>query len=432
MMIFAVILQIVLIVLNAVFASAETSIISSNPTRIERLAEAGDKRAKRLMSLTSNPSRFLSTVQVAITLAGFLGSAYAADNFAEPLVGLLMRWGVPGGEGVWETVCVFVITLLLSYFSIVFGELVPKRVALKNPDRSALQLAGMLNFVSVLFSPFVWVLTKSTNAVLRLMGIDPNASEEEISEEDIQMMLESGSEKGTIDKADSEMIRNIFAFDDRDVGEISTHRRDVVILYEEEPEEVWKNILYETRFSYYLICGQTADDIKGVLNSDKFFRALGKVGFQEAVAAATEKPLFVPEHGKADLLFEKMQASGETFAILIDEYGGLRGIVTLNDLLNCLVGNIRGKEPEEIVPEGKNRWKIAGSADPEQVAQAIGVSLDSGENETFGGYVLDLLGSVPEDGTAPEAETEDLILKVTHVSDRRIESVCVTVKQKED
>ncbi len=428
-MIFAILLQIVLIVLNAIFASAETAIISSNAARVEHLAAAGDKRAKRLLSLTANPSRFLSTVQVSITLAGFLGSAYAAENFAEPLVGLLLSWGIPGGASVWEPVCVFVITLLLSYFSIVFGELVPKRVALKDPDRSALTLAGMLNVVSVVFSPFVWILTKSTNAVLRLMKIDPNASDEEVTEEEIRMMLESGSEKGTIDKEDTEMIRNIFAFDDTDVNEICTHRRDTVILYQGESEAVWKKILYETRFSYYLVCGETADDIIGVLSADRFFRGSANLDFESAVKAALKKPLFVPEHSKADAVFSKMKEAEETFAVLIDEYGGLQGIVTFNDLLDCLVGNIRGKESEEITDLGAGQWKIAGSAAPEEVAEALHISLDAGENDTFGGYVLDLLGTVPEDGTTPEAETEDLILKVLSVSDRRIESVRVTRKE---
>ncbi len=431
-MIFAILLQIVLIVLNAIFASAETAMISSNAARIEHLATEGDKRAKRLLSLTANPSRFLSTVQVAITLAGFLGSAYAADNFAEPLVGLLLSWGIPGGAGVWEPICVFVITILLSYFSIVFGELVPKRVAMKNPDRSALALAGMLNFVSIIFSPFVWVLTKSTNAVLRLMKIDPNASDDEVTEEEIRIMLESGSEKGTIDKEDSEMIQNIFAFDDTEVSEICTHRRDVVILYQGESEEAWKKILYETRFSYYLVCGETADDVIGVLSADKFFRASPRLDFESAVKTALQKPIFVPEHSKADTVFSKMKEIGETFALLIDEYGGLQGIVTFNDLLECLVGNIRGKAPEEITDLGNGTWNISGSAAPEEVAKVLQISLDAGENDTFGGYVFDLLGAIPEDGTTPEAETEDLILKVLSVSDRRIEGVHVTVKPREE
>ncbi len=425
----AVILQIVLIALNAIFASAETAMISSNAARIEHLAAEGDKRAKRLLTLTANPSRFLSTVQVAITLAGFLGSAYAADNFAEPLVGLLLSAGIPLSEVVLDSICVFLITILLSFFSIVFGELVPKRVALKNPDKSALQLAGLLNFVSFIFAPFVWILTKSTNAVLRMMRIDPDESDDEVTEEEIRMMLESGSEKGTIDKAETEMIRNIFEFDDTDLSEICTHRRDVVILYEDEGQDVWKKILHETQFSHYPICGETADDVLGVLDADKFFRAVASMDFASAVASARSKPTFVPEHSKADVLFSKMKETGERFAVVIDEYGGMQGIVTFYDLLNCLVGDLGGEE-EEILSLDASHWTVAGTASPQSVAEALQVDLNTEGYETFGGYVLDLLGTVPEDGSTPEVETEDLILKVAKVSDRRIESVTVTKKSR--
>lgn len=427
----AILLQIVLILLNAVFASAETAMISSNSARIEHLAGEGDKGAKRLLSLTSNPSRFLSTVQVAITLAGFLGSAYAADNFAGPLVELLLKTGIPVPSSVLETVCVLLITVLLSYFSIVFGELVPKRVAMKNPDRSALRLAGLLRLVSVLFAPFVWVLEKSTNLTLRLLRMDPEASEDEVTEEEIRMMLESGREKGTLDQADTERIHKIFEFDDRDLASVCTHRRDVVILHEGEPESVWRSILKETRFAYYPICGETADDVRGVLNADRFFRAGGS-DFASAVSAATEKPLFVPEHMKTDVLFSKMQDSGVLFGVVLDEYGGMQGVVTFNDLLNCLVGNLRGESAEEIRPAGENCWRIAGSASVEDVVRTLKISPDFRGNDTFGGYVLDLLGEVPENGASPCVETEDLILQVTHAEDRRIVWVTVTKKSGKD
>jgi putative hemolysin len=246
------------------------------------------------------------------------------------------------------------------------------------------------------------------------------------------MMLESGSEKGTIDKAETEMIRNIFEFDDTDLSEICTHRRDVVILYEDEKEETWKKILYETRFSYYPICGETADDVKDVLDADKFFRAASSSDFETAVASARIKPMFVPEHSKADMLFSKMKETGETFAVLIDEYGGMQGIVTFYDLLNCLVGNLRGDEEEPIRAAGENRWIVSGTAAPDEVAEVLRVELKAEGYDTFGGYVLDLLGAVPEDGTTPQAETETLSIQVTKVLDRRIESITVTKKAQEE
>lgn len=423
----AVLLQIILISLNAVFASAEIAVLSSNAARMEHMANDGDRRAKKLLTLTANPSKFLSTIQVAITLAGLLGSAYAADSFAGPLVGLLMGWGIPLPAEALNDVCVFAITIILSFFSIVFGELVPKRVAMKNADQSALGLSGLLYFVSRVFAPFVWVLTKATNGVLRLMSIDPNAQDDEVTEEEIRMMLESGSEKGTIDRAETEMIRNIFEFDDTDVAEICTHRRDAVILYREESLDAWRKIMAETLFDYYPVCGETADDILGVLNANHFYRN-GGVDVERSI----EKPLFVPEHMKADVLFGKMKESGCYFAIVIDEYGGMQGVITFHDLLDCLVGDLRGEEAEEIRADGEDRWTISGAASPDEVCEALKLSLNFGENETFGGYILDLLGAIPEDGSSPTVETEDLLIQVTEVRDRRIETAVVTKKIKEE
>lgn len=239
-MIGAVILQIVLIFLNAVFASAEIAVISTNEAKLEKLSEEGDKKAKRLLSLTKNPSKFLSTIQVAITLAGLLGSAYAADNFAEPLVKWLVGLGIGISESTLNSICVFVITLILSYFSIVFGELVPKRLAMKNAEKMALGMSGILKFVSCVFAPFVWILTKSTNGLLRLFHIDPNEQGDAVTEEEIRMMLDTGSERGTIDSMENEMIQNVFEFDDISISEICTHRRDVTVLYKEDPLSEWK------------------------------------------------------------------------------------------------------------------------------------------------------------------------------------------------
>ena len=271
-MIGAIILQIVLIFLNAVFASAEIAVISTNEAKLEKLSEEGDKKAKRLLSLTKNPSKFLSTIQVAITLAGLLGSAYAADNFADPLVKWLVGLGVGISESTLNSICVFVITLILSYFSIVFGELVPKRLAMKNAEKMALGMSGTLKFVSCVFAPFVWILTKSTNGLLRLFHIDPNEQGDAVTEEEIRMMLDTGSERGTIDSMENEMIQNVFEFDDISISEICTHRRDVTILYKEDPLSEWKKTIAETRHSFYPICGEDTDDVIGVLNIKKFFR----------------------------------------------------------------------------------------------------------------------------------------------------------------
>lgn len=432
-MIGAIILQIVLIFLNAVFASAEIAVISTNEAKLEKLSEEGDKKAKRLLSLTKNPSKFLSTIQVAITLAGLLGSAYAADNFAEPLVKWLVGLGVGISESTLNSICVFVITLILSYFSIVFGELVPKRLAMKNAEKMALGMSGTLKFVSCVFAPFVWILTKSTNGLLRLFHIDPNEQGDAVTEEEIRMMLDTGSERGTIDSMENEMIQNVFEFDDISISEICTHRRDVTILYKEDPLPEWKKTIAETRHSFYPICGEDTDDVIGVLNIKKFFRTDNSTP-EAVIRAAAEKPYFVPENMKADVLFQNMKETRNYFAIVIDEYGGMSGVVTMHDLLELLVGDLVDKDEEyslEIEKLGENEWRIAGAASLEKVGEELELSFDAEECDTFGGYIFGLLGAVPDDGTTLELETDDLKIQVVSVEDHRIESTVVRKKERE-
>lgn len=420
----AVFLQVILIVLNAIFASAEVAVLSSNAPRTEHLAEEGDKRAKKILSLTANPSRFLSTIQVAITLAGLLGSAYAADNFAQPLVKLLLPLRIPLSEEALNNICVLVITVILSFFSIVFGELVPKRVAMKHPEKAALGLSGLLSFVSRAFAPFVWILTKATNGVLRLIGMDPNEKDDEVTEEEIRMMLETGRKKGTLDGAEAKMIHRIFEFDDTDLSKICTHRRDVAILYEKDGPEQWEQIFSETDFSHYPVCGDSADDILGVLNATLYFRQ-GK----KDVRSAMEKPMYVPEHMKADALFALMKETGSSFAVVLDEYGGMKGVVTLFDLIETILGKWDGNGVAPIRFMGNNTWIAEGTATPEQVEETLGITLNAGGNETFAGYLLDLLGTVPEDGTAPSIETDALRFQITRVADRRIEEARIQLKR---
>ena len=431
-MIGAVILQIVLIFLNAVFASAEIAVISTNEAKLEKLSEEGDKKAKRLLSLTKNPSKFLSTIQVAITLAGLLGSAYAADNFAEPLVKWLVGLGIGISESTLNSICVFVITLILSYFSIVFGELVPKRLAMKNAEKMALGMSGILKFVSCVFAPFVWILTKSTNGLLRLFHIDPNEQGDAVTEEEIRMMLDTGSERGTIDSMENEMIQNVFEFDDISISEICTHRRDVTVLYKEDPLSEWKKTIAETRHSFYPICGEDTDDVIGILNIKKFFRTDNSTP-EAVIRAAAEKPYFVPENMKADVLFQNMKETRNYFAIVIDEYGGMSGVVTMHDLLELLVGDLVDKDEEyslEIEKLGENEWRI-GAASLEKVGEELELSFDTEECDTFGGYIFGLLGAVPDDGTTLELETDDLEIQVVSVEDHRIESTVVRKKEKE-
>jgi putative hemolysin len=435
-----ILLQIVLIALNAIFASAETAFLSMNSTKLEKMMEEGDKktrkRAKRLQKLTKDSSKFLSTIQVAITLAGFLGSAFAADTFAEPLTAWFngLEFMVESEVIIPESVFVILITILLSFFSIVCGELVPKKIAMKNAEKLSLGLSGFIRFMSCIFAPLVWILTKTTNGPLRMFGINPNEEEEVASEEEIRMILDSSSEKGEIDSMENEMIQNIFEFDDILISEVCTHRRDVDMLYKEDSLEEWREKIIQSRHGFYPICGEDADDIVAILNIRKFFRTDCK-SVDQAIKLASEKPYFVPENMKADVLFTNMKETRNYFAIVVDEYGGTSGVITIHDLLELLVGDMGDKDEivvEEIVclNEETREWKVLGSASLTKLAEDLGITFETEDCDTFGGYIFGLLGEIPDDGSQLDLETEDLIIKVESVVDHRIESTLVTVKER--
>ena len=425
-----IILQVVLIVLNAIFASSEIAVISSNKAGLENLAQDNNKRAKMLLSLTENPSKFLSTIQVAITLSALLGSAYAADNFATPLVALIVKAGVSIDPEVIRTVCVLVITLVLSFFSIVFGELVPKRMAMKNPPKTALRVAPLLYVVSVLFKPFVWVLTKTTNGVLRLLRINPNEQNDAVTEEEIRIMLRDSSDRGEIDRVENQLIQNVFEFDDISVDEICTHRKDAHILYVDDTFANWTKLISETRHSFYPVCGENADDVVGILNVKRFFRTNCQ-SIKDALSKALDKPCFVPENMKTDMLFAEMKKTRNYYAIVVDEYGGTSGVVTMHDLLEVLVGDLNDKDDVVLVDIKKleeNKWQILGSALIEDVTKELEIEIEDCFYDTFGGYIIGILGTIPEDGSKLDIETELLNISILKIDEHRIEKTIVTKK----
>ena len=412
------ILQVVLIALNAIFASAEIAVISMNDTKLQKMAKEGDARAKRLVALTEQPTKFLSTIQVAITLAGLLGSAFAAENFAGALVTAIQGTGVGISAAVLETFAVFVITLILAYFNLVFGELVPKRVGMKKAEGLALGMSGMLTMVSKFFAPLVWLLTASTNGILKLLGINPEDEDEVVSEEEIYMMLEVGAEKGTIDREETEWIRNVFAFDDTSVDEVCTHRVDVTALGLEESDEEWKEIILQSRFTYYPVYREDQDDIVGVLNTKDYFRLEDK-SRENILAKAVEKPYYVPETMKADVLFHNMKKERKHFAVVLDEYGGLSGVISMHDLMELLVGDL-DEDEKEIIAVGENTWKISGGASLDDVAEELELKLPVEEYDTFGGYIFGELGKIPDDGAKFVLEAGGMKIQVEKVENHRI------------
>ena len=412
------ILQVVLIALNAIFASAEIAVISMNDTKLQKMAKEGDARAKRLVALTEQPTKFLSTIQLAITLAGLLGSAFAAENFAGALVAAIQGTGVGISAAVLETFAVFVITLVLAYFNLVFGELVPKRVGMKKAEGLALGMSGMLTMVSKFFAPLVWLLMTSTNGILKVLGINPEDEDETVSEEEIYMMLEVGAEKGTIDKEETEWIRNVFAFDDTSVDEVCTHRVDVTALGLEESDEEWKETILQSRFTYYPVYREDQDDIVGVLNTKDYFR-LEEQSRENILTKAVEKPYYVPETMKADVLFHNMKKERKHFAVVLDEYGGLSGVISMHDLMELLVGDL-DEDEKEIVPVGENTWRISGGASLDDVAEELEIKLPVEEYDTFGGYIFGELGKIPDDGAKFVLEAGGMKIQVEKVENHRI------------
>ena len=429
-------LQLVLISLNAVFAAAEIAVISMNDAKLAALAAAGNKKAVRLARITSTPAKFLATIQVAITLSGFLGSAFAADYFAEPLAKALQPV-IKISEGTLTTVCVILITLLLSYLTLVFGELVPKRIAMKRAESLALGISGLLTFISKVFAPLVWLLSASTNVALRICGIDPNEQDPTVTEEEIRMMIDAGSEKGTIDEDEKELLQNVFEFDDLTAGEIATHRTDVAILWIEEPGD-WESTIIQSRHTIFPVCEETVDNIVGVINAKDFFALRGKYD-KNALRSILRQPYLVPESVRADVLFSNLKKKREQFAIVLDEQGGMEGVVTITDILECIVGDFdedtlaENNGQPDIVPKGENLWQISGGTPIDEACEALDVSISDEDFDTFGGYVLSILGEIPEDDT-PSFTIEDelgLTITVTSVKDHRIEMTEVRKKEPE-
>ena len=433
-------LQIILIALNALFASAEIAFLSVNELKIAQLSQKGNKKAKRLEKLTSKPTKFLATIQVAITLAGFFGSAFAAENFSDKLVALIKRTSlnIPLTDKTLDTIAVVLITVILSFFTLLFGELLPKRIAMKKADKIAVALCTPVAFISALFAPLVWLLTVCTNGLLRLFGINPNEEEDKVTEEEILLMVDAGSEKGSIEEDEKEIIQNVFEFNDTTAGEIATHRTDIDMLCTEDTPEEWEQIIHDTRHTFFPVYTDSIDKIIGVLNAKDYFRLEDK-SIENVVKNAIRAPYLVPETLAADVLLKNMRTRKEYFAVVMDEYGGTSGIVTLTDLLECIVGDIDYSDDdsaEEEMPELEQiddvTFVVSGIAPISDVEKALDRTLDEHDCDTIGGYILSILGSIPEDGTTFTAENDIFSVEVTDVKDHRIERAVITLKQNEE
>ncbi|MCF0124056.1 MAG: HlyC/CorC family transporter, partial [Ruminiclostridium sp.] len=334
--------------------------------------------------------------------------------------------GIPLDEGTLNAIVVILITVVLSFFTLIFGELVPKRIAMQKAEPLALALSGLVSGFSVVFSPIVSVLTICTNLILRLLGLDPNAVEEHHSKEDLQMMVDWGSQKGLFDCDTKEIISHALAFNDITVGEFSTHRTDIDILWTHQTTQDWARIILDTRHTRYPVCHETVDQVVGILDARDFFTMLTAT-VPEMLEALVKPAAFVLETLKADQLFKQMKGTRNYYAVVLDQHGGFRGVVTIRDLLEQLVGSIAPEgEATFIESLGPHLWRVRGSAHLEEVSRTLGVSLPHHQYETFGAYVFGLYGSIPPDGETFALTTDSLTIRVDTIQNHKLVSATVT------
>ena len=434
------VLLFVLIFFNAFFAMSEIAIISLNDTKMQKLAEEGNKKAKQIVKLTENPNRFLSTIQIGVTLAGFLASASASQNFADLLVNALKHTAIVNviPESVINGISVVLITIITSYFSLVLGELAPKRIAMQVPEKVSFKVVGILLFIAKITKPFVKVLSVSTNGVVRLLGFDPNADEENVTEEEIRMMVDVGGEKGVIEDSQKEMIDNIFEFDDLDAGDIMTHRTDMTAIEVSRSLEEVAELAIENGYSRIPVYEDDPDSIVGVLYAKDLLKYVGhNIPADLTISKVMRKALYVPETQSCGDLFKAMNDSHTQFAVVVDEYGGTAGIVTLEDVLESIVGNIQDEyddEDEEIVQINETTFTIDGITDLDEVDELVGTKLPEGDYDTLGGFVISLLGYLPSesDPDPAVAEYDNLRFTVLNFEDRRIGEIKVEILPKEE
>jgi putative hemolysin len=420
----------ILVVLNAFFAASEIALISLNDNKIRIQAEEGDKKAVLLQKLLSEPSRFLATIQIGITLAGFLASAFASESFSDPLVKALVSLGIPVSEALLKTIAVFIITILLSYFTLVLGELVPKRLAMKKSESIARFVANPLHVLSVITAPFVKFLTASTNFFVRLFGVDPNAEEEHVTEEEIRMMVDVGEEKGTIHESEKEMINNIFEFNNKTVSDIMTHRTEIAALPVDTGLSEVIAFFNREKYSRVPVYEENIDNIIGVVHSKYLIRYLSEGGGKEdfSLRHIIQKPYFVPVSKRTDILFKELQQNKTHMAVIIDEYGGTAGIATLEDLVEEIVGNIFDEDDEvekDMEKLDDNTYLIKGSVSLDEVQEALDVDLPVEEYETLSGFLIGQMGRIPEKGDQSVIEFNQLGFKVEEVEEKRISRVKV-------
>ena len=420
-MLFSIIILIILIFINAFFASTEMAFISLNDNKIKIMAKEKNKKAMRIQKMLENPSKFLATIQIGITLAGFLSSAFAADTFADKLAPLLNNLMPFISVIAWQNISIVIITIILSYFTLVFGELVPKRLAMKYSEKIAFTACGIIKILSVLAAPFVSFLTFSTNTISKLFGVT-GEEQETVTEEEIKMLINEGKENGTIEEEETEMINNVFEFNDKIVSEIMVPRTEIFALdMNLSISEVIDELSEDKRYSRIPVYDETIDEIKGIVYVKDIL--LSQKNKNVKIKTIMKEPYFVPENKLVNELFEDLRKNKKQIAIVVDEYGGTAGMVTMEDILEEIVGEIYDEYDKVQVKYRKideNTYLIEGNVAIYDVEKILGIEIIEGEYDTLAGYLIEKLGRIPKDNEKPVIETKDATYKIEKVKDKKI------------
>lgn len=420
-------LQFILILLNAFFAATEIAVISINEKKVKALAEDGDKKAKKMLKMIEDPTKFLSTIQIGITLAGFLGSAFAADNFAERLAAFSIETFQISKEyiNVVNTASVIIITLVLSFFTLVLGELVPKRVAMKHKEKLANAVCGIISALALVLKPIIWLLTASTNGVIRLFGIDPHATEEAVSEEDIVLMLDAGGDEGTLDEDDIEYIKNVFKIDELCAADVMTPKNSVVFISADESDEEILRIIEEEGYSRIPVYLETTDKIIGILRAKDYLLKRNRTDF--SLQNVILDPVFVPETIHLDLLMKDMQSNRHHMALVVNEYGLFSGLVTLEDILEEIIGEIWDEQDEEVESFKKIddiTYQVKTSVTIEEFFSFFSLASDEEIlSTTVNGWVIEQSGNIPPVGFS--FDYNNISVSVTKADDMQTFEICV-------
>ncbi len=423
----------IILVWSFITALAKGASTSVNDKKLEQLSEKNEK-AKRLHDyLGKNSSGLIGALSSVEYLLGFAFLSLVVGGCGEDLMGVVASWGIDGSL-LRLGITVLVFGMCMTFLYLVFWKQVPERIAAKHAEKLSVALSSYSILIARIGKPLLWIPNGLSTLIAYLFGVRPHDVEEEITEEEIRMLVDIGSESGAIDDDEKEMIHNIFELDDKPVEDIMTHRKDVCILWMEDSIETWREYIDETAHTRYLVCDEDIDNVIGTVNSRDFYRFLLNGGQKGSLRSILREPYFVPDSMKADELFSRMQQKNTHMVVVTDEYGGFQGIVTQKDLLAEIVGELysEDEEPEqeqEIVYLDENTWKIKGSAEIEEVEDVLGIKIPEGDYNTFAGLILDAIETLPEDGETVETEIGDLQIKVTSVVEHRIEEAVVCKKR---